>query len=119
MVKLVYCVTKKPGLNDEEFLHYWKNVHGPVGARIPRLRRLIQSHRLVLPEDQRPPDYDGMAELWFDDVKALLTARHSPEWRLSTEDEANFIDHSKTAYFVSEEHVILDSIEQDTRSELP
>jgi hypothetical protein len=27
------------------FFRYWKDVHGPIGARIPRLRRLVQSHR--------------------------------------------------------------------------
>ena len=108
MIKLVYCITKKAGLTDEEFFRYWENIHGPVGGRIPRLRRLVESHRLTVPGDKHPPDYDGMAELWFDDVEALLAARQSPEWKASSEDEANFIDHSKIAYFVSEEHTILD-----------
>ena len=108
MIKLVYCITKKAGLTDEEFFRYWENIHGPVGGRIPRLRRLVESHRLTVHGDKHPPDYDGMAELWFDDVEALLAARQSPEWKASSEDEANFIDHSKIAYFVSEEHTILD-----------
>jgi uncharacterized protein (TIGR02118 family) len=108
MIKLVYCITKKAGLTDQEFFQYWKNVHGPIGARIPSLRRLVQSHRLSIPEDQYQPDYDGVAELWFDNIEALLAARESPEWKSSNEDEANFIDHSKVAYFVSEEHIILD-----------
>ena len=47
-----------------------------------------------------------MAELWFDDIETLLAARQSPEWKASTADEANFIDHNKVAYFVSEEHII-------------
>jgi len=111
MIKLVYCITKKPGLTDEEFFRYWKKVHGPIGARIPGLRKLVQSHRQTVPEDKHDSDYDGVAELWFDDVEALLAARRSPEWRASTKDEANFIDHHKVAYFVSEEHVILDKIE--------
>jgi uncharacterized protein (TIGR02118 family) len=109
MIKLVYCITKKPGLTDEEFFHYWKNVHGPIGARIPGLRKLVQSRRLTLPGDSRLPDYNGMAELWFDDVHALLAARRSLEWKASGEDEANFIDHSKVAYLVSEESIILDT----------
>jgi uncharacterized protein (TIGR02118 family) len=108
MVKIVYCITKKAGLSDEEFFHYWKNVHGPIGARIPGLRGLVQSHRVSIPGDQYAPDYDGVAELWFDDIDALLTARQSPEWKASSEDEANFIDRSKVAYFVSQEHVIVD-----------
>jgi uncharacterized protein (TIGR02118 family) len=106
MIKLVYCITKKPGMSDEEFFRYWKDVHGPLGARIPGLRKFVQSHRLTVFGDKNRPDYDGMAELWFDDVEALLAARQSQEWRASTEDEANFIDHSKVAYFVSAEHAI-------------
>ena len=111
MVKLVYCITKKTGLTDEQFFRYWSEVHGLLGSRIPRLRKLVQSRRLRVPGDQHQPDYDGMAELRFDDVEALLAARQSPEWKASTEDEANFIDHNKVAYFVSEEQVILETKE--------
>jgi len=112
MVKLVYCITKKAGLSDGEFFRYWKDVHGPVGAQIPGLRKLVQSHRLSVPEDRYQPGYDGVAELWFDDAKALLEARQSPQWKASSEDEANFIDHSKVAYFVSQEHVIVDNVKK-------
>ena len=52
-------------------------------------------------------DYDGVAELWFDDEATLLAARKSAEWKASSEDEVNFIDHSRVAYFVSREHVIV------------
>ena len=114
MIKLVYCITKKAGLTDEEFFRYWKAIHGPIGARIPQLRRLVQSHRLIVPGDKHVPDYDGMAELWFDDVEALLAARQSPEWKASTENEANFVDHRKVAYFVSEEQIVLDRMEQNS-----
>jgi uncharacterized protein (TIGR02118 family) len=108
MIKLVYCISKKPGLTDEEFFRYWENVHGPIGARILGLRKLVQSHRVCVPGYKRWPDYDGVAELWFDDMEGLLAARQSSEWKASTEDEANFIDHDRVAYFVSEERVILD-----------
>lgn len=108
MIKLVYCITKKPGLTDDQFFDYWKNVHGALAARIPHLRKLVQSHRITIPGDKYQPDYDGMAELWFDNGADLLAARQSPEWQAITEDEANFIDHNKVAYFVSEEHIILE-----------
>ena len=110
MIKLVYCISKKAGLTDDEFFRYWEDVHGPIGARIPGLRKLVQSRRLTLPGDKRRPDYDCVAELWFDDLEALLAARQSPEWEASTADEANFIDHDRVAYFVSEERVILDKV---------
>lgn len=109
MIKVVYCITKKPGLSDEEFFRYWKEVHGPLGSRIPGLRKLVQSHRICVGGDHRKPYFDGVAELWFDDVALLLNARQSPEWQAATADEANFVDHKHVAYFVSEEHVIFDS----------
>jgi uncharacterized protein (TIGR02118 family) len=107
VVKLVYCICRKPGLSREQFIRYWAEVHGPIGARIPGLRRLVQSHALPAPGDQRPGDFDGMAELWFDDLGAVLRARQSPEWEASTADEANFVDPTRSAYFVSEERQIL------------
>jgi len=111
MIKLVYCITKKPGLTDDEFFHYWRNIHGPIGARIPGLRRLVQSHGLSVPGDKDQPDDDGMGELWFDNVNDLLAARQSAEWKASNEDEVNFIDRNKVAYFVSAEHVIVERSE--------
>jgi uncharacterized protein (TIGR02118 family) len=107
VIKLVYCIGKKPGMADAEFFRYWEQVHGPIGARIPGLRRLVQSRRLTVPGDSRAADYDGMAELWFDDLAALLAARGSAEWRAASTDEAHFIDPQRTAYFVSEEHIIV------------
>src|SRR5438093_1050990 len=101
MIKLVYCITKKPGLTDEEFFHYWQHIHGPIGARIPGLRRLVQSHAIVGRADIRPPDFHGMAELWFDDIETLLAARRTPEFQASTADEAHFIDPTRVALFVA------------------
>ncbi|MGH7495549.1 MAG: EthD domain-containing protein [bacterium] len=107
MIKVVYCITKKPGMTDADFFHYWRNVHGPIGAKIPGLKRFVQSHAVRAGDNARAGDYDGMAELWFENIEALLAARQSPEWQASTEDEANFIDHKKVAYFVSREHEIV------------
>lgn len=109
MIKLIYCISKKSGLTDQEFSDYWRNVHAPIGARIPGVRRFVQSRRLSVPGDKSAGDFDGMVELWFDDLEALLAARRSSEWQASTADEENFIDHRKVAYFVSEEHIIFDN----------
>jgi uncharacterized protein (TIGR02118 family) len=93
MVKLVYCVCRTQGLSRDEFRRYWAEVRAPIGARIPGLRKLVQSYALSVSEDSRPSDFDGMAELWFDVVSALVRARQSTEWR--------------RAAFVSEERQIL------------
>jgi uncharacterized protein (TIGR02118 family) len=90
----------------EDFSEYWREVHGPIGRRIPGLRRLVQSHRVRYLGDASSSDFDGVAELWFDDLAALEAARHSPEWQASSADEANFIDGTRTAIFVTEEQEI-------------
>ena len=107
MVKLIYCICRKPGLSHEEFIRYWADAHAPLGARIPGLRRLVHSYALTVTGDRRPADFDGMAELWFDDIRALLEARTSAEWAASTADEVNFVDPTRSAYFVSEERQIV------------
>ncbi len=98
-MKLVYCICRKPGLSRAQFIRYWAEVHGPIGARIPGVRRLVQSYAVAVPGDSRPADFDDMA--------AILAARRSAEWAASTADEANFVDPSRSAYFVSEERRIL------------
>jgi len=106
MIKVVYCISRKPGLSREEFSDYWERVHGPIGRRIPGLRRLVQSHGVPHPDGFPPAGFDGVAELWFDDLAAVASARRSPEWRASTEDEANFVDPTRCAFFLTAEREI-------------
>lgn len=42
-----------------------------------------------------------------DDWSALETALGSPEAAAGVQDERNFIDHARTAFFVSEEHHVI------------
>ena len=107
MIKLIYCFRKRPELTEAEFDTYWRDVHGPIASRIPGLRLLVQSRALRIPGDVRPPDFDGVVELWFDDAESLLRARASPEWRASGLDEPNFLDPASAAYLVTEERTIL------------
>ncbi len=108
MIKLVYCINRKPGMSVEAFQRYWREVHGPIAARIPGLRRYVQSH--VLPElyqGERPVAYDGVAELWYDDRESWDRARASPETRAALEDERNFIDHGRVFAILTEENTVV------------
>ena len=106
MVKLVYCISRRPELEPEEFRRYWREVHAPIAGKIPGLRRYVQCHTVERSAELRA-DFDGAAELWFDDMDALLTALASPEVEAAVSDERNFIDHGRTAMFVTEEHEIV------------
>ncbi len=112
MVKLIYVITRQAGMPVEEFQRYWREVHAPIAGAIPGVRRYVQSH--VLPElydRDAAPAYDGAAELWFDDLESMRQAMRSPEVEAAREDERNFIDHSKVFAIVTEENVIIGSIQ--------
>ncbi len=53
------------------------------------------------------PEYDGVAEVWFESEQALTEGMSSPEGQklgaLLLEDEKNFIDHTKSSAFIVEE----------------
>jgi uncharacterized protein (TIGR02118 family) len=104
MLKIVYCISKLPHLSDDEFHRYWRETHGPIAGRILGCRKYVQSHAIHRKLNGRDPSYDGVAELWFDDWTALEAALASPEARAAIEDERKFIDHSRTAFFIAEEH---------------
>jgi uncharacterized protein (TIGR02118 family) len=109
MVKLIYCITRKPGMSIEEFQRYWRETHAPIAARVPGVRRYVQCH--VLPQlynGENAPAYDGAAELWFDDLESMRQAMRSPEVQAAREDEGNFIDHSKVFAIVTAEKPVVE-----------
>lgn len=108
MVKLIYCISKKPEMSVEAFQAYWRETHAPIAGAIPGLRRYVQCH--VVPDTyggRAAPAYDGAAELWFDDMDAMRAAMGSAEVKAAIEDEKNFIDHSRVASFVTVENVVV------------
>jgi uncharacterized protein (TIGR02118 family) len=107
-VKSVELVTRRPGIPVEEFQRYWRQVHGPLGASIPVVRRYVQSHtRRSGYERGRTPAYDGAAITWFDDVQAMRVSATTPEYARTRADEANFLDTSRMPVVLTKEHVIV------------
>ena len=53
MVKLTYCLRRKPGMSLEEFQRYWRDTHAPLVAESAEalgIRRYVQVHTSDLPE---------------------------------------------------------------------
>jgi uncharacterized protein (TIGR02118 family) len=102
----------------EEFRDYWMNKHAPFfmsNADVMGAKRYVQSHTLDTPLNEglrtsrgMLPEYDGVAEVWFESEEALMAGMSSPEGQklgaALLEDEGNFIDHSKSTAFIVEEH---------------
>jgi uncharacterized protein (TIGR02118 family) len=99
---------RKPGLTQDEFTKYWKEIHAFVALNnIPGLVKYVQNHKVKL--NDREPVYDGIAELWFQDLESFLYMGkwyRSDEGKILRDDEAKFIDTSKMVSYVCEEAVI-------------
>ena len=107
MLHILYFITRKPSLSDEEFHRYWKDTHGPIAARIAQTWRYEQSHRIPLEGTNSP--YDGAAEAWIEDQAALDALRTSAEYvNGALADEPNFIDMNRVEWLVTHDHVIKD-----------
>jgi len=106
-VKNVEFVTRKPGMPIDRFQQYWHGVHGPLAARIPGVRRYVQSHtRRAAYEAGRAPRYDGVAITWFDDTQAMRVSAATPEYARVRADEANFIAPD-LPFIITTEHPII------------
>ena len=112
------CLTRHPKMTREEFKDYWMNSHGPYfmeNAEIMGAKKYVQSQTIDTPLNEglresrgMKPEYDGVAEVWFESEEALMAGMSSPEGQklgaALLEDESNFIDHSKSSAFIVEEH---------------
>lgn len=100
MIKLIILARRKPGISFEEFDRYWSETHGAVIRGVPEfnrhIRRYVQSHRILEASSGFPSgvsDYDGVAELWFDDVEAMNRAFAEPRYlEVVRADELKFAD---------------------------
>lgn len=121
MIKLTFCLVRLPHLTRPQFQDYWFNKHGPLvahHAEVLQIRRYVQLHSL--PPDaseslrasrEAPPEFDGVAELWFDSLEALAANSERPQardaGRILLEDEKTFIDLPKSPLWWGEERVIV------------
>jgi uncharacterized protein (TIGR02118 family) len=120
MLKLTFCLRRKPGLSLAEFQDYWLNRHGPLVRRLqPALgmARYVQVHRrdddlgLGMAKVRGAPEpYDGVAELWWESEAAFRASGRTAEGReagrLLLEDEAKFIDLANSPLWLNREEVI-------------
>jgi hypothetical protein len=122
-LKIVICLKRKPNMSRAEFLRYWKEDHARVIAVVAQpmgMRRNVHNHTITTPLDERIrrgrgaeiDDYDGVAESWFDSLQARVATNSTDEGRYAAqrlaEDEARFIDYSRSRMFFVEEHVVID-----------
>jgi uncharacterized protein (TIGR02118 family) len=123
MVKLTFCVRRLSHLSFEEFDYYWRENHAKLvhtHAETLKIRRYVQAPVINKPSLQEKlrssrgaesPNFDGVAELWWDSFEDIAEALKSPDGkeadRLLLEDEKRFIDLSRSQLWYSTEREII------------
>ena len=122
MIKLTFALVRLPHLTREQFQDYWLNIHGPLVASVKdslRIRRYVQLHSFdealsagIRASRDAPPQFDGVAQLWYDSLEDLAALADDPATRaagrLLLEDEKTFIALPKSPLWWGEEKVIID-----------
>ena len=107
-IKRLSFIKRKPDWDRDEFFRYWKDVHGPLALAMPGVQRYVQCHALPSAYAQGEPQYDGVAELWFETLGDLHFALASSEYKDHAQpDGAKFVDPASTFTLITEEHRIV------------
>ena len=122
MLKLTFCMHRLPHLTRDEFQNYWMNQH-PLSA--PRnaaellgIRKYVQVFPIPEEDNKQVKEirngadgFDGVAEIWIDDLETFTTKWKTGEGKKAfesfLEDEKNFVDWERSVCFLAEEKVVL------------
>jgi uncharacterized protein (TIGR02118 family) len=121
MLKLVFCLRRRPELTREAFQRYWRETHAPLVRRHQAalgIERYVQVHAghddlgAALRASRGAPEaYDGVAELWWRDRAVFDAALARPEAQRAgaelLEDERRFIDLAHSPLWLGEENVVI------------
>jgi uncharacterized protein (TIGR02118 family) len=108
MIKSIRLFKRKPDMSVQAFQDYWLNVHGPLVAKVPGLKRCVQSHALVQGYGKGDLLFDGIDERWLEFAQTTEAVRKSPEAEAVVEDETTFLDCSRTVLMHVDVFVIKD-----------
>ena len=112
MIKFTILLARKASLTQEQFVEHHRNIHAALFMSIPvvkeTVRRYVQQHTLPVTLPGMPPvKYDGVTELWFDDLEAIGRVFSDAEYmKRIRPDEASFLDLERCDFIVSEEHLV-------------
>jgi len=110
MIVRMGLLTRRPEIGSEEFRRHWREVHGPLAARLPGLRRYHQNHvvdnrQLAIDHARGSWSIDGISELWFDSVEDMNKAVSSQEYQAVAQDHHTFV--GKTGLISAVQNVVV------------
>lgn len=106
-VKNIEFVNRRPGMGVKPFVNYWREVHGPIAARIPSIRRYEQDHLKPGEYVAGEPPYDGLAVTWFASTADMRQGATTSEYAITRADEPHFLPDEPLSVLIAREHVLV------------
>ena len=113
MVKFSIFLRKRAGMSQNDFVAYHKTHHASLFTSLPEVkqyvRKYVQCHVVPVALPGFPDTYyDGITELWFDDVESIGKVFAAPEYlRLIRPDEEKFIAMNECGFLISTETPVI------------
>jgi uncharacterized protein (TIGR02118 family) len=113
MIKLSILMVRRSDLTYAQFIQHWREVHGPLFAAQSEskqyVRRYIQDHRTGdALAGTRASNFDGIAEIWFDDISGAKAFFESDGYRQNViPDEEAFMDRKRCELLYTHEHSVM------------
>lgn len=104
MVKMVQLLERREDYTHEEFVERWQGSHADLAKELPNLQKYTTS----VPTDPERSAYDGIVELYFEDVADLQAAFESETGEAVMADAAEFADVDACPTMYVEETVQLE-----------
>ena len=112
MIKFTILLKRNLALTQSQFVEHHKSTHAALFMSIAvvkeTVRRYVQQHAIDATLPGMPPvKYDGITELWFDDVASLVRCFSDAEYlsRVRPDEEA-FLDLRGCDFVISTESVV-------------
>lgn len=112
MIKVTILLRRKPTLTLGQFIEHHKTRHAELFMSLPvvkeTVRRYVQEHSLGIELPGLPPaKYDGITELWFDDVESFGRCFSDDEYmQLVRPDELSFLDLTNCDLVITTSNVV-------------
>jgi uncharacterized protein (TIGR02118 family) len=107
MLKFMVVLYRRPDLTSEQFRRHLQEIHGPLAMNLPGLKRYVQN---IVGDDpkRKPPEWDAIIELYFDDWSAMEAAWASPQGAASDADLPAFSDLTRTTWSAVDEIIVVE-----------
>src|SRR5215813_5655045 len=105
MVKAIWLLKRRSGMDRTDFHDYWRDKHGPLFCNSPAAKRYVvryeQNH--ATPENAEiDDDFDGASVMWFRSIEDFQALQSDLEYQnVVMADGDNFLDVVATKQLLS------------------